>query len=58
MTPLAGMRIPMALASKMHALVNDKAALKAFHGGQDLGRQHGHDGVPVFLCQLRTGHRA
>jgi alpha-beta hydrolase superfamily lysophospholipase len=28
-TPLAGMRMPMAAASKMHALVNDKAALKA-----------------------------
>lgn len=28
-TPLAGMAMPMALASKMHALVNDKAALKA-----------------------------
>ncbi|WP_243042620.1 alpha/beta hydrolase [Dyella sedimenti] len=28
-TPLAGMRLPMSLASKMHALVNDKAALKA-----------------------------
>jgi alpha-beta hydrolase superfamily lysophospholipase len=28
-TPLAGMRMPMALASKMHALVNDKQALKA-----------------------------
>ena len=29
MTPLAGMRMPMSLASKMHTLVNDKAALKA-----------------------------
>lgn len=29
MTPLAGMRMPMALASKMYALVNDKAAVKA-----------------------------
>ncbi|MGU7770813.1 alpha/beta hydrolase [Burkholderia sp. MR1-5-21] len=28
-TPLSGMRMPMAAASKMHALVNDKAALKA-----------------------------
>jgi alpha-beta hydrolase superfamily lysophospholipase len=28
-TPLAGMRMPMALASKMRALVNDKQALKA-----------------------------
>ncbi|MGT2509842.1 alpha/beta hydrolase [Cupriavidus basilensis] len=28
-TPLAGFRMPMAAASKMHALVNDKAALKA-----------------------------
>jgi alpha-beta hydrolase superfamily lysophospholipase len=28
-TPFAGMRLPMSLASKMHALVNDKAALKA-----------------------------
>jgi alpha-beta hydrolase superfamily lysophospholipase len=28
-TPLAAMRLPMSLASKMHALVNDKAALKA-----------------------------
>ena len=28
-SPLAGMRLPMSLASKMHALVNDKAALKA-----------------------------
>lgn len=28
-TPFAGMRMPMAAASKMHALVNDKAALKA-----------------------------
>jgi pimeloyl-ACP methyl ester carboxylesterase len=28
-TPLARMRLPMWLASKMHALVNDKAALKA-----------------------------
>jgi len=28
-TPLAGLRLPMSLASKMHALVNDKAALKA-----------------------------
>jgi len=28
-TPLANMRLPMSLASKMHALVNDKAALKA-----------------------------
>ena len=29
MTPLAGMRMPMAWASKMHLLVNDKAALRA-----------------------------
>jgi alpha-beta hydrolase superfamily lysophospholipase len=29
MTPLAGMRMPMSLASKMHMLVNNKAALKA-----------------------------
>lgn len=29
-TPLGGLRIPMALASKMSALVNDKAALAAF----------------------------
>lgn len=28
-TPLAGLRMPMAAASKMHALVNDPAALKA-----------------------------
>ena len=28
-TPLARMRMPMAAASKMHALVNDKAALRA-----------------------------
>ncbi len=28
-TPLAGLRMPMALASKMHALVNNKKALKA-----------------------------
>lgn len=28
-TPLAGMRIPMAMAGKMHELVNDQAALKA-----------------------------
>lgn len=28
-TPFAGMRMPMAAASKMHTLVNDKAALKA-----------------------------
>jgi alpha-beta hydrolase superfamily lysophospholipase len=28
-TPLAGFRMPMAAASKMHALVNDAAALKA-----------------------------
>jgi alpha-beta hydrolase superfamily lysophospholipase len=28
-TPLAGMRMPMSLASKMHTLVNDKAALRA-----------------------------
>lgn len=28
-TPLAGMKIPMCLAGKMHTLVNDKAALKA-----------------------------
>jgi len=28
-TPLARLRLPMSLASKMHALVNDKAALKA-----------------------------
>ncbi|NIF19660.1 alpha/beta fold hydrolase [Pantoea sp. Cy-639] len=28
-TPLAGLKLPMWLASKMHALVNDKAALKA-----------------------------
>lgn len=28
-TPLAGMRLPMSLASKMHTLVNDRAALKA-----------------------------
>lgn len=28
-TPLAAVRLPMALASKMHALVNNKAALKA-----------------------------
>jgi len=28
-TPLAGLRMPMAAASKMHTLVNDKAALKA-----------------------------
>jgi alpha-beta hydrolase superfamily lysophospholipase len=28
-TPLAGMRMPMSLASKMHALVNDADALKA-----------------------------
>ncbi|RUI00778.1 alpha/beta fold hydrolase [Pseudomonas aeruginosa] len=28
-TPLAGMKMPMWLASKMHTLVNDKAALKA-----------------------------
>ena len=28
-TPLAGLRIPMSAASKMHALVNDPAALKA-----------------------------
>jgi len=29
MTPLAGVRLPMALAGKMHALVNNKAALAA-----------------------------
>ncbi len=29
-TPLAGMRMPMSLASKMRALVNDEAALRAF----------------------------
>lgn len=29
MTPLAGIRMPMAWASKMHLLVNDKAALRA-----------------------------
>jgi hypothetical protein len=28
-TPLAGLRISMKLASKMHRLVNDEAALKA-----------------------------
>lgn len=28
-TPLAGLRLPMSLASKMHALVNNKKALKA-----------------------------
>lgn len=28
-TPLAGLRMPMAAASRMHALVNDEAALKA-----------------------------
>ncbi|WP_444635008.1 alpha/beta hydrolase [Cupriavidus oxalaticus] len=28
-TPLSGLHMPMAAASKMHALVNDKAALKA-----------------------------
>jgi len=28
-TPLAGLKMPMWLASKMHALVNDRAALKA-----------------------------
>jgi alpha-beta hydrolase superfamily lysophospholipase len=28
-TPLAGLRMPMSLASKMHTLVNDPAALKA-----------------------------
>jgi alpha-beta hydrolase superfamily lysophospholipase len=28
-TPFAGLRMPMAAASKMHTLVNDKAALKA-----------------------------
>jgi len=28
-TPLAGLRLPMSLAGKMHALVNDPAALKA-----------------------------
>jgi len=28
-TPLAGLRLPMSLASKMHTLVNDPAALKA-----------------------------
>jgi alpha-beta hydrolase superfamily lysophospholipase len=28
-TPLAGLRMPMAVASKMHTLVNDPAALKA-----------------------------
>ncbi|WP_434627096.1 alpha/beta fold hydrolase [Chromobacterium sp. CV08] len=29
-TPLAGMRLPMSLTSKMNALVNDKQALQAF----------------------------
>jgi alpha-beta hydrolase superfamily lysophospholipase len=29
-TPLSGLRMPMRVASKMHTLVNDRAALKAF----------------------------
>ncbi len=29
-TPLAAMRVPMSMASKMHALVNDEAALKVW----------------------------